>query len=287
MKCNERSKLARLPVETRIRIYEKVMEMKNLPPKQIYERLKNFNLNLNIETIRTWIKGTKNPKRKLNLMKKFDEKLSYLTGAILGDGCFYIPNNLMGRIVFGVKDVDIARKVASALTHVLGKEKMYKVRWNKKLKLYIVEGCSKHLVEFLQKPLHQLREILDKYPLEFLKGIYDTEGSVNIKKQRDRIYPRIFLTNSNLDLLLYVQELLRKIGINSRIYKNTKAGKKKIINGKITSTTKDCYNLCIQTLDGIDKFVKLISFTSKEKSRKIKRAIELIKKCRNKKALDF
>jgi intein-encoded DNA endonuclease-like protein len=287
MKCSKRNKLTRLPVEMRIRIYEKVMEMKNLPLKQIYEKLKSFNLNLDKETIRTWIKEIKNPKRKLNLIKNFDEKLSYLIGAILGDGCFYIPNNLRGRIVFGVKDINIARKVALTLTHVLEREKMYKVRWSQKLKLYIVEGYSKHLVEFLQKPLHQLREILDKYPLEFLKGIYDAEGSKNIKKQQDRIYPRIFLTNSDLDLLLYAQELLKKFGINSRIYKNTEAGKRKIINGKITSTTKNCYNLCIQTLDGVNKFVKLINFTSEEKSKEINRAVELIKKYGNKKALKF
>src|SRR3972149_11276250 len=227
-------------VEKRLQAYNRCLELKkdNITTIKIWKILKKEGLEIKYETIRSWVNGERMPNRRLNIIKKFDKKLSYIIGILLGDGCFYkvIKNGsyVQGRVILGVKERELAEYFASLSSYILGKKVNYKVRWSNPQRVYIVEFCSKQLVELLLKPLPELKKFIEISILNFLKGIFDAEGSISAKYQRDRIYPRIFLTNSNIELIKYAKYLLEKNGIKSTIQINTLAGKNKFIYNKKT-----------------------------------------------------
>ena len=111
---------------------------------------------------------------------------------------------------------------------------------------------------------------------------FDAEGCINIKYQKNRIYPRIFLTNSDIELINYVKDYFKRTGIKSNIQINTKKGKEKIILNKNTKTTKDCYNLSIENFQGVKKFADEINFTVNRKKSKLNKVIRSIEKHGNK-----
>ena len=109
-----------------------------------------------------------------------------------------------------------------------------------------------------------------------MRGIFDAEGCINIKSQKNRLYPRIFLTNSDIELIKYIKNYLEKLGIKSNIQINTKKGKKKIILNKDTKTTKNCYNLSIENFQGVKIFANKINFTINRKKGKLNKIVKKI-----------
>jgi intein-encoded DNA endonuclease-like protein len=101
----------------------------------------------------------------------------------------------------------------------------------------------------------------------FLRGFADAEGSVD-KNGRISIY------NTDLLLLTYVQELLRRFGIETtgpRIH--TRRGtliKIDPITGKIYTTKKDCYCIRIRSYCNVDFYYR-IGFTIQRKQERLKR----------------
>ena len=110
---------------------------------------------------------------------------------------------------------------------------------------------------------------------------------ISIKFQNKRLYPKIFLTNSNLKLINYTKKLLEDYNIRSTIQKNTFPGKIKIINNRKTSTRKVCYNLCIENIKGVKDFSKIIGFTINRKQKRLKDVLNLIDKYGNKIAFEI
>lgn len=277
-------KVVNIPIEKRLEIYNKSLELKKegFTAIEIWKKLKKENMEIKYETLRSWINGKRKPDRKLNILKKFDKGLSYVVGILLGDGCFYKVikkgSYVQGRIVLGVKEKELAEYFALLSTDILGKSTNYKIRWSNPQKVYIVEFCSKQLVELLSAPLPELKKVIEISKVSFLKGIFDAEGSVSIKYQNNRIYPRIFLTNSDIELIRYVKSLLEEINIKSTIQINTIAGKTKFIYNKNTITRKTCYNLSIENIGGVKNFEKLINFTIYRKKRKLMKVISWINK---------
>jgi len=281
-----KKKLVEYPIEIRLKAYNKAIELskKNLMITEIWKTLREEGLDIKYETLLTWIRGIKKPQRKLNTIKKFDKKLPYLVGLIFGDSCFYKVirkgSYKQGRITFASKDKELTEKFACLSAKTLGKETPYKI-WLQEGKFYISEFCSKQIVEFLSEPLSELKKIIEISPINFLRGIFDAEGCISQKCQNKRLYPRIFLTNSNSELINYVKNLLEKFGIKSTIQGNTKAGKIKTICNKNTATRKTCYNLCIENIEGVRKFKSLINFSIKRKQERLETLINLINKYGN------
>jgi len=273
-----------LPIEKRLQAYNRCLKLKKdgHGTIEIWRKLKKEGIEIKYETIRSWARGTKKPERRLNTIKIIDDKLAYIIGIILGDGCFYkvIKNGsyTQGRVVLGVKEKELAEYFAHVSAYILGKKINHKVRWSKHQSVYIVEFCSKELVELLSKPLKELDNLIKISPKHFLKGMYDAEGCISIKSQNKRLYPRIFLTNSDLKLISYIKILLKDYGIKSNIQKNTSPGKDKIIKNRKTATRKTCYNLGIENIQGVKNFLRLIGFTINRKQKKLKKSIYLIDK---------
>lgn len=280
-----KNKTTALPIETRLKAYYETLRLKKetLSAVEIWRKLRSKGIDIKYETIRRWFTGFSNPYRKLNTIKKFDGDLVTIMGLIIGDGSFYkvIKNGLYteGRVCFAVNDKDLAEEFAFLLSKVLGRKKLYSVRFDSKRNIYVIDKSSKHLVEFLLKPLNELKPVIEKYPQNFIMGLFDAEGSVVIRFTKNkRVYPRIFFTNSDMELIKYVKSLLEKFSIASTIQINTMAGKYKFIKGKYTATNKTCYNLCIENIEGARKFNSLVGFITKRKMDKLNKIVTLIEK---------
>jgi len=280
--------LVNYSIKDRLKAYNLAIEMKkdNLGSADICKKLNSIGFLVKYETVRVWINQERNPYNKLNIVKDNNEELIYLIGLILGDGTFYrvIKNGVYnrGRIKLGCKDKELVENFATLSAKILKKEKPYHVWWSNPQRVYVSEFCSKQMVEILSEPFNEIKNIIEKHPLNFLKGIFDAEGSISIKYQNGRIYPRIFLTNSNTELIDYIKIKLKQFDINSTIQINTRAGKEKKILHRNTKTIKVCYNICIENIAGIKKFAELINFTIKRKKIKLQKVLDLIDKQGNK-----
>jgi intein-encoded DNA endonuclease-like protein len=145
------------------------------------------------------------------------EELAYVIVVALGDGYAY----RRGRAIKGYRDVVVGLKArdrefveefARCLANVLGSRQI-RPRYVKSSGRYVVEAESKTLYELLKKPvdLERLKKYIEhceRCMAAFLRGFADSEGSVN-----KRGY--IFILNTDLRLLIYVKELLRRLGIES------------------------------------------------------------------------
>lgn len=270
-------------VKERLNAYNKCIELTEtgMSPSEIWKKLRSKGLEIKYETIRVWAKKIRNPYKKLNTIKN-EKELSYVIGLLLGDGYFYKVmkrgsyNN--GRIVLGVKDEDLAKNFATLISHIFGDKRIYKANWSESRRVYIVEVRSKELVELLLKDFEDLLKFIEGSEASFIRGLFDAEGCINIKYQKGRIYPRIFLTNSDTKIIDFVKSHLKKEGISSNIQINTRAGKEKFILGKKTKTSKDCYNLVIENITGVKKFMEKINFTIKRKREKLNEVISHIEK---------
>lgn len=275
-------------IEKRLQAYDRCIKFKEDGFKtiEIWKILKKEGIEIKYETIRRWVKGERTPHKRLNTIQKFDETLPYIIGLLIGDGCFYKvmkdDSYNHGRITLAVKDKDLAQRFALSISYIFGNKRKYKLRLSNDKRVYIVELGSKELVEILLRQFEDLMEIIKISESSFIRGFFDAEGCINIKYQNDRIYPRILLTNSDMTLINYVRDYFEKIGIMSSLQINTKKGKEKVILGRKTKTTKDCYNLSIENFKGVKKFAEEINFSVHRKKDKLNKVIRHIEKHGNK-----
>jgi len=128
--------------------------------------------------------------------------------------------------------------------------------------------------------IEKLKPFVEAFPQDFLRGLYDSEGSpkvsiVNWKKWR-WLSLNIGVTNTNLDLLLYTRDLLkRRFDIKSSIKHSHRKGTSFIKDGKKNYRTKDAYELVIYNLSGIKLFSSIIGFSINRKQEKLLDSINI------------
>jgi intein-encoded DNA endonuclease-like protein len=206
------------------------------------------------------------------------EALAYLIGAIIGDGYPKIKRRFRKGyrhtiIRFEAVDREFVEEVARCIAVVLNRPPpTLKIR--KGTRKYFIEVESKTLWELLRRPvdLERLRKYIEhceKCMAAFLRGFADAEGSVDKNGH-------IIIYNTDLRLLTYVQELLRRFGIEStgpRVC--SPAGsliKINPITGKIYTTRKDCYCIYIRSYCNVD-FYNHIGFTILRKQERLERYV--------------
>jgi intein-encoded DNA endonuclease-like protein len=152
----------------------------------------------------------------LELLKP-SEELAYVIGVVLGDG---YPN-MKRRVIKGynyvwiglkARDREFVEGFGRCLAKVLGRRQI-RPRYVKSSGRYVVEAESKTLYELLRKPvdLDRLRRYIEhceRCVAAFLRGFADSEGCVD---KRGYIY----IYNTNLRLLTYIMDLLRRLNIES------------------------------------------------------------------------
>jgi len=146
-------------------------------------------------------------------------ELAYVLGVIDGDGSVGGYN----RIELEVKDKVFAKAFAGALKAIELRANIIKNdRQNKDPKrrhhYWFCYANSVVFVDWYNGLTQEQREkIAKQYPLEYLRGFYESEGTYFINTSGG---VNIFFSNFDYDLLLMVQKLLTLIGLKSKIYEN-------------------------------------------------------------------
>jgi len=196
-----------------------------------------------------------------------DENLGYILGTVLGDGCICIKN---GTISLGVIDKDFALTFKKTLeewsgftttfsSHVL--KDSGKIIWEVILSsVYIID----HLKNY---NLNKIKTASKKIKKMFLKGMYDSEGSVpKDPKQQD-----INISNNNKQLLQFCKDLLSDLGIESNsIFICIKKGSvAHFPNNKKSIVKRNIYGFDINKKENLIKFRNLVGFSIKRKQNKL------------------
>jgi len=181
--------------------------------------------------------------------------VSYLIGAFKGDGSVY---RSCGRYMlsFAVKDLEFIEAVQKAIDRVVSKvPKINRVENGNHSMLYRMDMSNKDLFTVLNQPLTDLKPIIERYPMDFLRGFFDAEGtavtSVRHKKSWSWIDYRVSFYNTKKELLDLVRELLIRLGI-------TPAPNYYVTIGNMGKTQQPCYILSIYKKRAIARFMKLI-----------------------------
>jgi DNA endonuclease len=280
--CDSSTRVGNLSIDSRIEAFNLALRLhgKGLRTAEIQKKLQQAGLYINYDTVLSWVNGDRNPARKLRLIATRGGDLVELIGLVIGDGhSRKIMRGEMyagGSVGYASKDLGLAERAGVLLAKVLGRERPYRPYWSKGLGIYVVEAGSKQLVEMLAGGLVSLEPLILKHPRRFLKGLYDAEGCPNVKVISNRLYPRVFLTNSDQEILRLTVKLLRNYGIHTTMELNTKAGKTKVIKGKETVTRTDVYNICIGRFSMVERFARTIGFRISGKQKFLKTVVSVI-----------
>jgi intein-encoded DNA endonuclease-like protein len=176
--------------------------------------------------------------------------------------------------VVGLKagDREFVEEFGRCLAKVLGR-KQIGPRFRDDVGKYVVEVGSKALYELLRKPvdLERLKKYIEhceRCVAAFIRGFADSEGCVD-----KRGY--IFILNTNLRLLTYIMDLLKRLNIES-MGPILKATRGTVIRDPRTReqyvTNMDCYYIYIRASSNANSY-KYIGFTIKRKQQRLEKCI--------------
>ncbi len=275
-----------LPINERIRYYNEAM---NLRKKYGWGFIRIArNLSLPNDLVRHWLYHERNPIHSGNpnfFIPTASSELAYVIGVRFGDADLQLKRKHSERggrtIRLRARDKDFVSKFALFTAKLLKKDIPYKIS----LEDGQYKACSYscQLYDFLNKQLKDLENFIEAFPSEFLKGLFDSEGSpkvsvVNWKKWK-WLSLNVSITNTNLELLIYTQKLLKEyFGIKSNVKSSHKAGTFFIKDGKKNFRTKDAYELVIYKLKSIKLFSSNIGFSINRKQQKLLDAIDIFEK---------
>ncbi len=191
----------------------------------------------------------------INLPKQSSPELMQIIGYFLGDG------NLQER---SLRFKDANKEVLKVYQELI--EKVFNVKGRitpqKGTIAYLLEVNSFYLKNWLKENIilrkNEFLEKLGQLPkreiIAFLRGIFDAEGSVNINSRQ------VTLRMTDKNIVEVCQFLLSKLDIIASFCK---------INSK-NQNWKDCYGTYFSSRASFKKFMDIIGFSSKKKSKKLK-----------------
>lgn len=170
-------------------------------------------------------------------------ELAYLIGVIRGDG--FITINGKGRrktyrIGLNVINKKFIQYFRDVLSKIINSKKPYSICYSKttgSYGCYKVMGYSKKLYEFLNDEI-QIELVINKYPSSFVKGFFDSEGSIDPK--------RIRLWNTSIELLTKITKALDLLEIRYTWNKRENILKKRENGCHCIYVRKESYNDFIQ-----------------------------------------
>jgi intein-encoded DNA endonuclease-like protein len=219
-----------------------------------------------------WLHGVSSPYNgrripSLELLKP-SEDLGYVIGVCLGDGYAYERGDSYF-IGLEAKDKEFVEEFGRRLGNVLGREPI-RPRFMKDSGRYIAEAVSKTLFELLRKPVDLKRikkyvEHCKKCIAACLRGLFDSEGHVCKNGY-------MYLYNTNYELLVYAQKLLReRFSIEATgpwPHKQKGTTMRDPRTGKLYKSNEDCYYIYIGAED-LPKFYRYIGFTIRRKQKRL------------------
>ncbi|AIF69161.1 hypothetical protein PAP_03710 [Palaeococcus pacificus DY20341] len=223
-------------------------------------------------TVLRWCKGLHSPFNKTKALNLHPSSaLAYIIGVYFGDGSILATGyKYRFRLKaidkeFVEKSAEYLRKIGANPTRGYEENKSRSDRW-------YVEVASKSLYKFLKQPKEKLFDVAREYPEEFLKGFFDSEGTISWNRKHQSLF--ISASNYDLEVLELCRELLGTIGIYSKIYLSKKAGTPVKIRGEKYQYRQNFYEIRIYRRDSIVKFYSQIGFTITRKQEKLKSILQ-------------
>lgn len=172
----------------------------------IYEKLKNCGVK-----IRNHSEACRNARLKVNLEPS--PTLSYILGVLLGDG-YITEEHGTGKISLRVTDKIFAEEFRKNL-EFLGfrpyQQTIYPKHPNR-LPLNEIRAYSKNFYKWYNSiPFEEVKNIAEQYPVEFIRGFFQSEGSIT----KDG---RVFLSNKNTQTINLVRNILNRLGFRNSYY---------------------------------------------------------------------
>jgi len=213
-----------LPRDIRIKLCNDVVALRSdgLTYGGIVEEVwRRYGIRISKPHISCWVRGMHSPYNgrripSLQLLRP-SEELAYVIGVVLGDGYAYRRRRAIKgyrgiTVSLKAKDKEFVEEFAKCLAKVLGREPI-RIRREKYVEGYVAETRSRTLYELLKKPadLDRLKpyiEHCEKCVAAFLRGFFDSEGRVDKQGY-------ISVSNRDLNLLTYVEELLKRLNIEA------------------------------------------------------------------------
>ncbi|NJE10123.1 LAGLIDADG family homing endonuclease [Thermococcus sp. MAR1] len=238
------------------------------------ELAEEFKVSISKATVLRWCRGTHNTFNKTKRVNlEPSPELAYIVGAYLGDASVS-ERNYQYRIRLKVVDEDFAESFGRALKGI-GANPRTGFECNRgRADRWWVEVTNKELFMFLKGPKERLFEVARMYPKEFLRGFFDSEGTVVFNKKSRSV--QISAANYDLNVLTLCKELLHGLEIDSRIYLHRKKGTPVNIRGRMYQYKYDLYRIMIQRRQSVSNFYKNVGFSIVRKQLKLKDALEAI-----------
>lgn len=216
-------------------------------------------------TVLRWCKEKHEPFNKIKLLDLSPSPaLSYILGAYFGDVTIGIGQKYKYRIRLKVVDREFTEAFAKALKEIGANPRIYEESDGRRNR-FVTEATSKGLYQFLNKPDEELFEVAKEYPIEFLRGFFDSEGSFNFSTTQGRGF--LSASNYNKKVLEFSQKSLENLGISSKIVLTKRKGTKVKIWGKEYQYSSDLYEIRIYRKDSLSRFYKMIGFTIRRKQQ--------------------
>ncbi len=236
---------------------------------------KEFNLRISKATVLRWCKGTNNTFNKTKRVRLDPSpELAYIVGAYFGDASATEGSNYRYKVKLKVVDREFAEVFRRALGGIGLNPRMGFENDKTRTGRWYVEVTSKGLFRFLTGPRKGLFEVAKAYPREFLRGFFDSEGTVVFNRKSRALH--VSASNYDLDVLTLCKELLKKLDIDSRIYLHRRKGTPVNIRGKMYQYNSDLYRISIQRRRSVFNFYREVGFSIQRKQLKLKEALDLL-----------
>jgi len=273
-----------LPKEERERLMELAITLKK-EKGWGYKRIARF-LGVSDGTVRCWLKkGVPRDLRFNKVNNESSKELSYVIGVYYGDGYRKIGRQSKYKkspqYMIGLQSIDkeFVEEFSRAVSKVLGRDRPYSVfQAGKTVSGNIVwrtVAYSKYLYKFLDSSnIEKHMEVIEEYPYDFLRGFFDSEGSVYVGVSRPsphggrggHIYIKLLASNTDPQVISLVSNTLEtKLGIQPHLYLHLDRG----------PNYKPLFELVIYRRADIYKFYNEVGLTIKRKRDLIEKVLEL------------
>jgi DNA endonuclease len=264
------------PLDTRLLLHEKVLMLRKnaYTYRQIAEEVeREHNVKLCKATISSWVRGLNSPTRAGHIfVAKPSPELAYVIGVETGDAFLNVKKKTYQyRIRLRAVDREFVEAFNQAVSKVLAcpPHRLWKGKIERETQ---VEFGSYLLHKFLLRDLQHLKPFIEfdrKCAAAFLKGFFDSEGSVSLEG---------YLTASNTDLSLlhYIQRLLsRYFGIRATgPHQGKRKGTILTRRGKSYVRNADCFSIYVPTAN-LRTFYQEIGLTIERKKARLETRLGL------------
>lgn len=270
-------------------VYRQVLKLKKegLGYKKIRRKFRDeLGVNLSLGTLSYWFNNdVKNVGGENYFEVKPSPELAYVLGVMFGDGSFYCDKKL-GEYVLQiyVTDKDFAENFSKCCSILLRKKKPIAVNYIKPIRkwkaIYSARIRSKqlyHFVKSIKEDFEKGKGYIEKYPVDFIRGLADSEGCPVICAARVFKISVIVASSTNFELLKYTQGLLSNFNIKSTLRLSRKSGViDPIIEGRKILRAKDLYDLSLNSNSAVKLYFDKISFSISRKHVKLFDGINLL-----------